>query len=357
MAALSFPFSSSPRPQQALSPSPLLQHPLAPGSQVPGSLAQGRGPNHRVSVDPVPPQPVSPGRGSRRAAQPGPAGQPRLGSAASAQGSPEGAVAATPTRRSAGAQRHPAGSQDVGTPSGAAPLRRSQPTDKDHPLSRSLRIQACLALVEPIARHYARLSREQADDLTQVGLLGLMRAAERYVASTGLPFEPFARQHIRGAILHYLRDQAPLLRIPRRRQELELQRRRCTNRLEAETGLAPAPEAVRQAMGLSQAQWQRLEASPGSLRLVALDEAAEPMAENVESGEPDDPRGARAMAMLHQLPAQQAEAIRAVILAGRSLRQVAGDWNVSASTVHRQLHRGLAELRRLLEYPSDAAAC
>jgi len=46
-----------------------------------------------------------------------------------------------------------------------------------------------------------------------------------------------------------------------------------------------------------------------------------------------------------------------VILAGSSLRQVAGDWQVSASTVHRQLHRGLAELKRLLEFPSDAVAC
>ena len=44
-------------------------------------------------------------------------------------------------------------------------------------------------------------------------------------------------------------------------------------------------------------------------------------------------------------------------LAGRSLRQVASDWGTSASTVHRQLHRGLAELRRRLECPSDAAAC
>jgi RNA polymerase sigma-B factor len=70
-------------------------------------------------------------------------------------------------------------------------------------------MQASLALVAPIARHYARLTRESADDLTQVGLLGLLRAAERFVASRGLPFEPFARQHIRGAILHYLRDQAP----------------------------------------------------------------------------------------------------------------------------------------------------
>ncbi len=220
-----------------------------------------------------------------------------------------------------------------------------------------LRIQACLALAAPIARHYARITRESSDDLTQVGLLGLMRAAELYVPSRGQPFEPFARQHIRGAILHYLRDQAPLVRIPRRRQELEQQRRRCEGCLEAELGQAPALEAVRQAMGLSQAQWQRLAATSASHRIVPLDEVAEPLADDQDQDGPSDPRGSRALALLDQLPTQQAEAIKAVILAGHSLRQVASDWGMSASTVHRQLHRGLAELRRRLECPSDAAAC
>lgn len=223
--------------------------------------------------------------------------------------------------------------------------------------SRRLRIQACLTLVTPIARHYARITREAADDLTQVGLLGLLRAAELYVPSRGEPFEPFARQHIRGAILHYLRDQAPLVRIPRRRVELDQQRRRCENRLQSELGQAPDSDAVRQAMGLSLTQWQRLAATPTGHRIVPLDEGAEVAASDQDQAGPGDARGAMAVALLEQLPNQQAEAIKAVILAGRSLRQVASDWGTSASTVHRQLHRGLAELRRRLECPSDAVAC
>ena len=223
--------------------------------------------------------------------------------------------------------------------------------------SRRLRIQACLTLVTPIARHYARITREAADDLTQVGLLGLLRAAELYVPSRGEPFEPFARRHIRGAILHYLRDQAPLVRIPRRRVELDQQRRRCENRLQSELGQAPDSEAVRQAMGLSLTQWQRLAATPTGHRIVPLDEGAEVPASDQDQEGPGDARGAMAVALLEQLPSQQAEAIKAVILAGRSLRQVASDWGTSASTVHRQLHRGLAELRRRLECPSDAVAC
>jgi DNA-directed RNA polymerase specialized sigma24 family protein len=45
------------------------------------------------------------------------------------------------------------------------------------------------------------------------------------------------------------------------------------------------------------------------------------------------------------------------VMGGHSLRQVAGRWRVSPSTVHRHLHRGLAELRTLLSPPSASAAC
>jgi RNA polymerase sigma-B factor len=92
-------------------------------------------------------------------------------------------------------------------PSGRA-LRRRNQLVQDHQ-----------QLVRPIAHHYARCSPEGGDDLTQVGLMGLIRAAELYRRNHGTPFEAFARPHIRGAILHYLRDLAPSVRLPRRQAE------------------------------------------------------------------------------------------------------------------------------------------
>jgi DNA-directed RNA polymerase specialized sigma24 family protein len=49
--------------------------------------------------------------------------------------------------------------------------------------------------------------------------------------------------------------------------------------------------------------------------------------------------------------------VQEVVMGGQSLRQVAERWRVSPSTVHRHLHRGLAELRTLLAPPSASAAC
>ena len=68
--------------------------------------------------------------------------------------------------------------------------------------TRNKRIEHHLKLVDPIAGHYAKRSGLDRDDLKQVGRLGLLRAAERYVQREGQPFEVYARPHIRGAILH-----------------------------------------------------------------------------------------------------------------------------------------------------------
>jgi len=53
---------------------------------------------------------------------------------------------------------------------------------------RNRRVASYRELVRPIALHYSALSPECADDLIQVGLLGLIRAAELFLPSLGTPF-------------------------------------------------------------------------------------------------------------------------------------------------------------------------
>ncbi len=48
-----------------------------------------------------------------------------------------------------------------------------------------------------------------------MGCLGLIKAYNRYEAARGAPFPSFAKPHILGAILHFLRDRAGLVRLPR----------------------------------------------------------------------------------------------------------------------------------------------
>ncbi|MBI4476547.1 MAG: FliA/WhiG family RNA polymerase sigma factor [Acidobacteria bacterium] len=65
-----------------------------------------------------------------------------------------------------------------------------------------------LSLVKSMAQRLARRLPRQVEltDLISVGVLGLIDAAGRYQPATGVPFDAFARQRIRGAMLDALRD-------------------------------------------------------------------------------------------------------------------------------------------------------
>ena len=183
---------------------------------------------------------------------------------------------------------------------------------------RNARVEHHMQLVEPLARRYAALSGQDPDDLQQVGLLGLLRAAERFEGQRDVPFSAFARPHIRGAILHYLRDKAAIIRLPRAAQDSDrdigagfnaaTQRRRF---LALEDDLIS--HQTDQSHDLDRTEnWQQL---------------------------------ARA---LQGLPRQEHTALVEVILKGQSLRDVARRTGVSAMTIQRRVKRGLAQLRQQL---------
>lgn len=214
--------------------------------------------------------------------------------------------------------------------------------------------------MRPIALHYHRCCAEPLDDLVQVGLLGLLRAAELYAPETGTPFDAYARPHVRGAILHYLRDHGSPVRLPRRLQEWQLQLQRWQER-HAGGGLgqldAAAAQRCRQQLGLSLEQWQRLMAALLLRRPLSLDAQATAVAELATAADgawcggdaaevslqPD------ALALLPQLPPEQRLVVERVVLAGWSYRRVAAALRVSPMTVQRRLQRGLEQLRRRLQ--------
>ena len=52
-----------------------------------------------------------------------------------------------------------------------------------------------------------------------MGCLGLIKASTRYDPERGATFPSYAKPHIRGAILHFLRDSVGLVRLPRSIEE------------------------------------------------------------------------------------------------------------------------------------------
>jgi RNA polymerase sigma factor for flagellar operon FliA len=107
------------------------------------------------------------------------------------------------------------------------------------------------------------------EDLMSYGLLGLIRAIERYDPGREVKFETYAIPRIRGAIIDELRAMDWVPRSVRgRAREIE----RAIGELEGRLGRAPTDEEIAQRLGLSQ---QELDESLGEISrtsVVALDE-------------------------------------------------------------------------------------
>lgn len=109
-------------------------------------------------------------------------------------------------------------------------------------------------VVFQVAVHFPRHVDRQ--ELARAGALGLVEAAQRYDGSRGVPFERFAAQRIRGAILDSVRsaDWAPrsVRNLARRLDQVE-------QSLASELGRVPNRDEVAKALGITKAEIYRLQ--------------------------------------------------------------------------------------------------
>ncbi|CAN5235896.1 FliA/WhiG family RNA polymerase sigma factor [soil metagenome] len=94
------------------------------------------------------------------------------------------------------------------------------------------------------------------EDLATAGALGLVEAARRYDPERGVPFDRFAAQRIRGAILDAVRaaDWAPrsVRNLARRLESIE-------QRLASSLGRMPSAPETAEALGVSEEELRRLQ--------------------------------------------------------------------------------------------------
>jgi RNA polymerase sigma factor (sigma-70 family) len=116
-------------------------------------------------------------------------------------------------------------------------------------------------LAEKIAGNFARRTVHPKEDLLQLAMIGLIKAARRYDPSRG-PFRPYGRTYANGEITHFLRDNGFLLKVPPTWRELHARGQRL---LTSGVGVEEMLERIE----ISRAQWiQILDAC--SVRVVAF---------------------------------------------------------------------------------------
>ena len=116
-------------------------------------------------------------------------------------------------------------------------------------------------LAEKIAGNFARRTVHPKEDLLQLAMIGLIKAARRYDPSRG-PFRPYGRTYANGEITHFLRDNGFMLKVPPTWREIHARGQRL---LASGIGVGEMLERI----GISRDHWIRI-IDACSVRVVAF---------------------------------------------------------------------------------------
>ena len=132
-------------------------------------------------------------------------------------------------------------------PVGCRPRR--QRTVRPHAVADALAMEH-MDLAEKIAGNFARRTVHPKEDLLQLAMIGLIKAARRYDPSRG-PFRPYGRTYANGEITHFLRDNGFLLKVPPTWREIHARGQRL---LASGVGVGEMLDRL----GVNQKQWMQI---------------------------------------------------------------------------------------------------
>jgi RNA polymerase primary sigma factor len=217
-----------------------------------------------------------------------------------------------------------------------------------------------LPLVLSIASRF-RYSELGYDDLIQEGILGLLKAADRYNPERGTRFGTLAVWWIRQSIGRAIANTGRTIRLPVNRAWKLSQLRRLTSQMAQQSGDEPRVEQVAEAAGVTP------EAASGLLRdgqsVVSLDAPVDPddraALERVADTAAADPETSMVQHSLAQvleeslarLDEREAQILRLRFGLGggeaRPLRAIAAEWRMSPEGVRQISERAMSHLRAM----------
>jgi RNA polymerase sigma-B factor len=132
-------------------------------------------------------------------------------------------------------------------------------------------------LIREIAHRWADQCPEPFEDLVQIGVVGAVKAAERFDPNKGVAFSSFAVPYIQGAIQHHLRDHWGTVKVPRRSFELAGKVRQSHRHIVAAGRVDITEERMAQAMGVDKGRWRWTAEAVARQPVVSLDELHMPV--------------------------------------------------------------------------------
>ncbi|MGI5400874.1 SigB/SigF/SigG family RNA polymerase sigma factor [Streptomyces sp. CA-135486] len=123
----------------------------------------------------------------------------------------------------------------------------------DYSYVRNTLVELNLSLVKFAAQRF-RARSEPAEDIVQVGTIGLIKAINRFDVEREVEFTSFALPTIVGEMKRFFRDTSWAVQVPRRLQELRIDLARARDAMEQNLGRPPTAAELGERLGLSEAE-------------------------------------------------------------------------------------------------------
>lgn len=197
------------------------------------------------------------------------------------------------------------------------------------------------------------------EDLVQVAMLGILKAAERFDPSFGVAFKSYAAVTARGEVRRHFRDSGWAVHVPRRLQDLRYEVRAATDVLTDRLHRSPTAAEVAEYLFVDVDLVIDALCADSNYRSRSLDER---IGDNRTIGEvvgSEDPSFDLCDAsdafdtMVDRLPERFAQILRMRYLEGRKQREIAAELGISQVHVSRLLEQAHRRLRLVLEAAED----
>ncbi|MER7841105.1 RNA polymerase sigma factor SigF [Streptomyces sp. NPDC096040] len=143
----------------------------------------------------------------------------------------------------------------------------------EYSYARSTLIEMNMSLVRYAAGRFRSRGAEEMEDIVQVGMIGLIKAIDRFELTREVEFTSFAIPYIVGEIKRFFRDTTWAVHVPRRLQEARVQLARATEELRSRLGRTPTVKELSELMSLPEEEVREARLAANGYNSSSLDAA------------------------------------------------------------------------------------
>ncbi|MFF0273176.1 MULTISPECIES: RNA polymerase sigma factor SigF [unclassified Streptomyces] len=142
----------------------------------------------------------------------------------------------------------------------------------EYQYARNTLIEMNMTLVRYAAGRF-RHRADEMEDIVQVGMIGLIKAIDRFELSREVEFTTFAVPYIVGEIKRFFRDTSWAVHVPRRLQEARVELAKATEELSTRLGRMPTVKELAELMSLTEEEVTEARLASNGYNSSSLDAA------------------------------------------------------------------------------------